>query len=334
MTVKTTQSRTASTRRREARAVLVRARVPAAVIGIVVPGALAAGFGVPSRPWVLLWIVALAALVTLDNPHPAARFVRDWLPMLVILVGYDLVRTQAPHLTERAVTEPQLRFDEIVFGGEVPTVTLQRALVDGGTPHWWDYGVWAFYLSHFVMTIALAAYLYRVSWARFKRFSTLILTVSLAGFATYLILPAVPPWLASREGALPATTRIVHDVWQALGLDGAAKVFAGDAKFANPVAALPSLHAAWPFMAILFFWSTARRGRWVLVAYMTVMTFVLVYGSEHYVSDILLGWVYAAVVFVTWRRIWGRRDARGGTERGTSPLSPLAPLAAPSAGSG
>ena len=47
----------------------------------------------------------------------------------------------------------------------------------------------------------------------------------------------------------------MHDVWANLGFDDAAKVFAGDAKLANPVAALPSLHAAWPFMMLLFLWN-------------------------------------------------------------------------------
>jgi membrane-associated phospholipid phosphatase len=38
------------------------------------------------------------------------------------------------------------------------------------------------------------------------------------------------------------------------------------------------------------------------------MVFVLVYGAEHYVSDILLGWLYASVVFVVVTRLLDRRD--------------------------
>jgi membrane-associated phospholipid phosphatase len=33
------------------------------------------------------------------------------------------------------------------------------------------------------------------------------------------------------------------------------------------------------------------------------MLFVLVYGAEHYVSDILLGWLYAVVIFLVVNRI-------------------------------
>jgi membrane-associated phospholipid phosphatase len=187
-------------------------------------------------------------------------------------------------------------------------VRLQQLLdVHAGHVHWWDYIVWLGYLSHFATSLTLAMYLYLADRARFRRFAAMFVTVSVAGFVTYFIIPAVPPWLASRQGALAHTSRVVHDVWGSLGLPGIAKVFNGSAQLANPVAALPSLHAAWPFLLLLFFWPTAPRGRWVLVAYNLFMMFVLVYGAEHYVSDLLLGWCYAAVVFWAWNRYWARR---------------------------
>jgi len=83
------------------------------------------------------------------NPHPIARVVLDWLPILVILAGYDLVRSFAGDLAPRATFRPQLDVDEFLFGGTTPTVWLQQRLVDRQTPHWWDYLVWLFYLSHF-----------------------------------------------------------------------------------------------------------------------------------------------------------------------------------------
>jgi hypothetical protein len=256
------------------------------------------------------WLVGLAALTCAGSTHGVRRFVMDWLPVVVIAAGYDTVRAQAPDLLSRAIVKPQLRFDEVVFGGTAPTVRLQRWLgVQAGRVHWWDYLAWVFYLSHFVTTLAVAAWLYVANRARFKRLGALILTVSGAGFLTYFIIPAVPPWLASRQGALPHTTRVVHDIWTNLELPSVAKIFNGDARLANPVAALPSLHAAWPFMLLLLLWPVAGRYRWLLVGYNAAMVFVLVYGAEHYVSDILLGWLYALVVFLAFSRYWARRDA-------------------------
>jgi membrane-associated phospholipid phosphatase len=266
--------------------------------------------GVPSRPIMVFWIVGFLGLSSWRNPNPIAMVVWDWLPILVIAGGYDLVRSRAVDLVPRAVTEPQLRFDEIVFGGTVPTVVLQDAIVERGRVQWWDYPAWVMYLSHFVFTLAIALWCYVRHRDWFRRLALLILTVSICGFITYFLLPAVPPWLASRNGDLEPTTRIVHDVWAHLGIDGAAKVFGGDAKLANPVAALPSLHAAWPFMVLLFLWNKVGRWRWAILGYNALMILVLVYGAEHYVSDILLGWLYAIVVYVVITAVMARREAR------------------------
>jgi hypothetical protein len=288
---------------------LTRRRVPVVAGYLLVTVVAVAAMGSPDRPAVVWWTVGLVALTCAGATHGVRRFLIDWLPVLVIAAGYDTVRAQAPDLLTRAIVRPQLRFDEVLFGGTAPTVQLQRWLaVQPGRVHWWDYLAWLVYLSHFVVTLAVAAFLYVANRAWFKRLAALILTVTVAGFITYFIIPAVPPWLASRQGALPHTTRVVHDIWSNLGLPSVARVFNGDAKLANPVAALPSLHAAWPFMVLLFLWPVLRRGRWVLIGYNALMVFVLVYGSEHYVSDILLGWLYALVVFLAWSRYWARRD--------------------------
>jgi membrane-associated phospholipid phosphatase len=286
-----------------------RLRVPAVAVYLVLSAVVVAADGaVPSRPYVLFWVLGLVIILGWHNPSPVARFAMDWLPVLVIAACYDLVRSRAPSLVPRAVTAPQRDFDEAVFGGTVPTVWLQDLLVDRGSPHWWDYPAWLMYLSHFVVTPAVAVWLYLRHRDWFHRYAILILTVSVCGFVTYFIIPAVPPWLASRNGALEPTTRVVHSVWASIGFDRAAQVFNGDARLANPVAALPSLHAAWPFITLLFLWRRIGRWRWLLLAYNAAMVFVLVYGAEHYVSDILLGWLYATVVFVVVTLLLDRRD--------------------------
>ena len=49
-------------------------------------------------------------------------------------------------------------------------------------------------------------------------------------------------------------------------------------------------------MLLLLFFGSARWWlRAILVAYALGMACTLVYGGEHYVTDVLLGWVYAGV---------------------------------------
>jgi membrane-associated phospholipid phosphatase len=87
-------------------------------------------------------------------------------------------------------------------------------------------------------------------------------------------------------------------------------VFSGAGHFADPVAAVPSLHSAYPMLLALFFWKTARRWRWLLAWYPLAMGFTLVYTGEHFVIDVLLGWLYALVVFVVGNRVYERWDRR------------------------
>jgi len=280
---------------------------------------------VPSRPVGLLTLLVLLYITVWRSSNPAARVVFDWLPVLIIAVGYDLIRSQAPSLADRAITEPQLRVDEFMFGGSVPTVRLQHLMPPSrsdGSPSWWDYIINAIYITHFIVTPVIAIWIYLRHREWFSRFAALIVGVTLAGFITYLALPAVPPWLASRQGDLAKTIRVTHLVWDHLGITELATIFNGNARYANPVAALPSLHAAWPFMILLFLWPRIGMTRWVLLAYNVAMVLVLVYGAEHYVSDILLGWIYTVVVFVVVNRIMNHQAAKAASRPASSITAP------------
>ena len=138
-----------------------------------------------------------------------------------------------------------------------PPCACSDALWDPGDPHWYDYLAWLVYLSHFVVTLTVAIVLWVRAYPMFRRFRALFLTVTFAGFVTYVIYPAIPPWLASERGDMPHTVRIVRAMWLELGLSDVAAVFGEKSKYAFPVGALPSLHAAWPFLLLVFFWPIA-----------------------------------------------------------------------------
>ncbi len=229
------------------------------------------------------------------------RGLRDWLPVVAILVAYLVLHELATTLQPGAHVQPQLGFDEWLFGGTAPTVRLQDALWDPADPHWYDYLAWLVYLSHFVVTLTVAIVLWVRAYPLFRRFRVLFLTVTFAGFVTYVLYPAIPPWLASRRGDMPHTVRIVRAMWLELGLSDVAAVFGEKSKYAFPVGALPSLHAAWPFLLLVFFWPVAGKWRAALVAYALAMATTLVYTADHFVFDILLGWTYVIVVVLAFR---------------------------------
>ena len=239
--------------------------------------------------------------------------VADWFPVALVLLAYLVLHELATTMIPVAHVQPQLGFDEFVFGGTAPTVRLQRALWNPGDPHWYDYAAWLVYLSHFVVTLTVAVVLWVRAYPRFRRFRALFLTVTFAGFLTYVVYPAIPPWLASRRGDMPHTVRIVRAMWLDLGLSDIAAVFGEKSRYAFPVGALPSLHAAWPFLLLVFFWSVAGRWRALLVAYTLAMAFTLVYTADHFVFDVLLGWAYVVVAMLAVHAFTNRRQTSGDT---------------------
>jgi hypothetical protein len=237
------------------------------------------------------------------------RVALDWLPFAAILVAYAVLHELSDRLAPGAHVQPQLGVDEWLFGGTAPTIRLQRELWHHDDPHWWDYAAWIVYLSHFVVTPAIALGLWLRDYVGFRKYRVLVVTAAFAGFFTYVVYPAIPPWLASSRGDMAHTERVVRAIWDHLGAPGIAALFGEGSDLAFPVGALPSLHAAAPFMVMLFFWNRARRWRPVLVGYTLAMAITLVYTGDHFVFDVLLGWTYATAVYVVASLFWRQKRA-------------------------
>jgi hypothetical protein len=302
--------------------------------------------GLPlSDDTILIWLAAILFVASLDDlKNWRTGVLRDWLPLYVVLLVYSLLRGYASHVLWGPFVRPQLALDRLIGLGSVPTVQLQQWLFDPSQLHWWDYAAWMVYNSHFFVSYVIAAVLWKRNHDRFRRFIALYVGLTFAGYAGYVFYPAMPPWMASQAGqivptlgraapyvTLPvspsylaastgyggATTRIIPLVWQHVGLKAAAALFTKGSEFANNVAAMPSLHAAYPMLILLFFWSRARRAvRALLVSYVLAMAFTLVYTGEHFVTDELAGWVCAIAVYFVGSRLLDRRAQRRGSSHG------------------
>jgi membrane-associated phospholipid phosphatase len=292
-----------------------RIRWAAPVIYLVALSVEVAADGVPiSRDLLLLWIVGgLVAFSITDLRRLGRGLVVDWLPFAAVLFLYDLLRGYSDGLIAPARVLPQMQADQWLFGGTAPTVWLQERLWHGVTDlRWYDYATWGVYVTHFLATPLLAALLWVAASPRFRRFVAMVVVLALAGLTTYVLFPAVPPWLASVHGALAPTERIVPEVWGTVHVANFDAVFETGSQYANDVAAMPSLHAAYSLLVALFLWDVlAGRWRWLrplLVLYPIAMALALIYGAEHYAADVLAGWLYAAAAFAIVTLVTNRRE--------------------------
>ncbi len=258
----------------------------ASVVGFVV-------IGIPFDTDVLfLWVLIGLACFSLSDFHGFMRgLVRDWLPFVAILVAYDSLRGTAGRIFPVHFL-PQIDVDRWLFGGQIPTVTLQRWLWHGHVV-WWDVFPWFIYMTHFFFTPLLAAALWKLNRERFRWFTRRVIGLSFAGLLTYAVYPAAPPWLASKDHLIAPITRIIPRIWSWLPLHSAGTFFEKGEEYANNVAAVPSLHAAFSLLIARTVWPLAPRWLRPLVAvYPLAMAFSVIYTGEHYLSDVLLGWVY------------------------------------------
>ncbi len=254
---------------------------------------------VDSHTWPAPDVVAIFLLCFAIFAARGLSFMRDWTPFMVLLLGYVALPGIAPGLIARAHVQFPIDADRWLFG-VLPTTWLQDHLWVEGQLHWYDYYASFMYLLHFIAPLVLAFIFWMWHKRLYWRFVRSYLLLMYAGFATYLIYPMAPRWWASDQHLIP----YVHRVLSAVNWAGISDpvVFLSKYFQTDPVAAMPSMHAAFPMLVWLVVWRVWPRWGWAFVIYPIGMAFSVVYAGEHYLIDILAGWLYAAVAFAI---IWG-----------------------------
>ena len=290
------------------------ARIAAPALWVVASIAMVICVGVPtSHDLVFFWFaLGILAFSVTDVRRRTSRLIIEWSPFIAVLFVYDRLRGYADGLLFHAREVPQIKVEAAIFGRPIPTVWLQAHLWHGaGDLRWWDYVTWFIYLTHFFATLVVAAVLWRWAHDRFVRFATMVCVLSLAGFATYVLFPAVPPWLAARHGSIGSANRTIAIVWHHVPIAHFGSLFEKGQTYANNVAAMPSLHAAFSLLIVLYVWRLVPRWwRPLLALYPPAMAFSLVYTGEHYVVDCIAGWAYAVATFVAVNLVFEYRARR------------------------
>jgi hypothetical protein len=278
-----------------------------------------ASYGIPvQRELVILWTCGALACASIGRPpREILQLVRDWLPIVAVLWAYDLTRGAADSFGIPVNVHPMVDFDRAVFFGEVPTEWLQDRLYEPGVVTWWDVLFTLVYTSYFLVPFALAGFLWSRDRGGFHRFVRRLVTLALAGLATYILFPAAPPWMAGEMGVLDEIHRTTAKGWEVIGV-GTAALFSDGQSDVNLVAAVPSLHTAFVTLVAMFLWfRVGPAWRPLLALYPLAMGLTLMATGEHYFFDVILGWIYAGAVMGAWTW-WERRYFVARGRSGTS----------------
>jgi PAP2 superfamily len=277
-------------------------------------------FFIPKILIILLAILAVTAMGKLKV------FVQDWFVFIGFIYLFDSFRGSIYIATCRFGLPVHalyvIRIEQFLFGG-IPSVMLQNLFLHPGAASgfgWLEKLITVAHGSHFVafLLVGFIIWFYRPRYFRFFKVS-FYLTIFL-GLLGYFAVPTVPPWMASNIfGLLPRIIRFNAIIYN-LAIPDISSGFD-----TNPIAAMPSLHAAFPFLCALILWRIYRFKAWPFYLYALLMQFAIVYTGDHYVADVLAGFIlggfcYGAALVLTRKEL--RVDVAVAAEKPEAPIIP------------
>lgn len=155
-----------------------------------------------------------------------------------------------------------------------------------------------FYLSWVPVPILLTIYFLYTKREQAVHLSVAFLLVNLVGFVFYYIYPAAPPWYVAKYGFefiknTPGSAAGLIRFDNAFGIRIFQSMYE---KSSNVFAAMPSLHSAYPLIALYFAVKNRIIGLSIIIAITAFgIWFCAVYTSHHYILDVL-GGILCAIV--------------------------------------
>lgn len=223
-------------------------------------------------------------------------FFKDWFLFLAVVYLSDTMRGLIYYLTSRyqrpVYCEYAVKIETAIFG-QVPSVWLQNKLLADGQTGWLEQTLTFFHGTHFIAFLIVGFLIWLKDKEYFKQYKVSFYLLLASGISLYALVPTAPPWMASNMfGLLPKLTHFNVDIYTAYLPDLTAGFNT------DPVAAMPSLHAAFPFLCSLLLWKKFRLKALPFYIYTLIIFFTIIYTADHYVIDIIAGLSLAVISFI------------------------------------
>jgi membrane-associated phospholipid phosphatase len=248
------------------------------------------------------------------------QFVRDWSVFFIVLLAWQFTSPLSTRFGFPWHATELVDFDRLVFGGNVPAVWLQHRLHHPGVVEPWDILSATVYMSHFLTPLLCGFSLWLTDRALFQKFAIAFVVLAFAGFITYIAYPSVPPYMASQPlqhlhgtyvvapgghvylpGHVVNLFQITAGHWFSPYHGYVSLTFKGMNLLNlhyDPVAEIPSEHAAFPLLFFLFLRRQFGRYSYFVLIYVALVIFAILYLGMHYFLDALVGFAYAAAAYV------------------------------------
>ncbi len=276
------------------------------------------------REWLGYLLLAVTATVWLPE-LARPRIYRVWFAYVAGIFFYTLLRARADETAIPVRTDYVIEMDRFLFFGADPVVSLQRQFFNLRDIDFLDWSAVALHWSFFVAPHALAVGIFLFRRTLFPQYVLLVVGLMYVSLVLFILVPTTPPWLAAVQGDFPYVFRVMDWVGHTVGEETYVAFYESLGE-PNSVAAMPSLHMAITVVMALWAWEHARQWAGPLAVYALLMGVALVYMAEHYVVDLLVGALLAALWFLFVRRYF-RPKASPASE--PSPQSSAVPAPKP-----
>jgi len=247
------------------------------------------------------WLIAVAGIVFFSAGRKSAWGAYIVLPFLMVGIGYDslrLVMHLRPEIHVADLYNAELAWFgiETELGRVIPPAFFKTRnhpimdVISGLT-----------YLLYLAQTFALGLWLFFKGDRRVFFVTWGFFILNIAGWLTWVVWPAAPPWYADQYGLGPAVMDALPSAAGAARFDevfGITLFHDFYSRNPNVFGAMPSLHCAYPTLVLWLSWgmrSKALKASCVLFA--GLMYFSAVYLQHHYVLDVIAGITYATATF-------------------------------------
>jgi membrane-associated phospholipid phosphatase len=218
-----------------------------------------------------------------------SRYAKHWIPFIGFFFLYEFLRGYADDISPFYNTTLLwiYKLESLMFT-ELPTTFLQRTLL--GNRFIVNFSLF-FYASFFYFPFFSAFAIWLNNTKKFEKFASKFLLLSFIGLLFFFLIPTAPPWLIDHNLNL-GLERVIYT-------DTILKQIAGVSIFyhfihSNAVAALPSLHTAWPvFTAMFIIGEYKRRFTYFLLIVPIMISFSVILSAEHFLLDVVAGWLLA-----------------------------------------
>jgi membrane-associated phospholipid phosphatase len=249
--------------------------------------------------YAFLWKTAILPLLVLAALLSGRlnRFIDDWAVFLALVILFDFCRGLVFALTTRFELPIHMIYvidlERMLCAGHIFPVVLQHLRAALPDPAPFDRLLTVAHGSHFAFFLLFGLAVWLLRGDQFAKYSTAVALLLYVGLLFYLAVPTVPPWMASAQfGVIPPVDHIAGHVYNTTipAIQWAFDI--------NPVAAMPSLHAALPILcAMVGIRLFGTRGL-LLAAYTALVCVAILYLGEHYLVDVLAGALLASIVYV------------------------------------